>query len=1066
MQLDQDRRYIVIETEKADIDQSLRLLVDGEDLYRPGYTSWKYYLNAGVNVFVIEVTSADKRYKENYTIKVTRGDPNKAHTVTVVDGTTSLKRVFEGEGVHLTPEDRSARGEQFFKWKFEGLGDIKSSRDAKKTITIKDTDVKATATYMTDKTNPYLKDIKVGSKESSGINWDYYDYIPKFSTLENSYEVTLVNNSADVVVLMECPDSNQNIEVTCGNEKLEVKDVEGGKSFTSSIGEYITKKFIIKVKAAEGDEGYTYYLKVRRCPVEITPETINVGFRSGEGSGIMYDSSAPKNSTFKAPPCKFKAPKNKEFDKWSYKLGEQTLYAKEGDEIRTTDQHLVLTAIWKLVANPEPEIPRTEFDTFANSNGGFKWFKCKTADGKDKKITPGTKVKVSYKLYDTSELDKIIVFNEKNETFDLVNDEFIMPACDVTVRFLSKAKNFKIKYTESEFGTFEESQKTATYYSGVSVKVNAKPGYEIDKITVKASNGENVSLTGDSSFLMPACDVTVTASFKKIIYEVKYINKEDNQTIKSQKATVDDEVTLKYDIPRGYKVNTLTLSPENEDDREKYSISVIDGKFKMPPCDVRIEIEFVQVETDTEDEVETVKVTFVKNGHGASPSTVVQYVAKNSEVPGIDGMNDTKYDFVGWYTDSQCTNKFIGNITEPITLYAKWELKPNESEDDHGNTGSGDEDHGDNDEDHGNDPDPGHQDPDPNPDPEHPTPTPNPNPNPITVSFNMMGRGNQVPAQTVKENAKAFKPQDPSAAGYTFGGWFTESTLTNKFDFNTPITRAITLYAKWTKNADTPINPPTPRPTEKGYRIFFDRLYNGDAWTLTRTAEEGEWVRIFTRPDPGYEVYSIVVRDARQRIISIDSETFVMPDSYVSIDVTFRDIYSYRPSYRDDERVYRPQREERKVERKAEAKEVKKESKKFVALKAILTEGSSDLVQYIGDIKNVVKMNIAPYIKNGRTMLSVRYVSEALGFNVEWNHASRTVIIKDKENRVEIPVDTNKIIVNGLATLSDVKPEMRNNRTMLPIANIGRALGLEDGKDIFWNPITKSASITRNIEVK
>lgn len=1062
MQLDQDRRYIVIETEKADIDQSLRLLVDGEDLYRPGYTSWKYYLNAGVNVFVIQVTSADERFTENYTIKVTRGDPSKAHTVTVVDGTTSLKKAFKDEGFSLVPTDYTSEGKTFYKWISEPKISYYADeyKGVKYKFTMPDEDVKITAVYITDKTNPYLNGIKASAKSSTDEEWTEQEVEYAFKKTEQNYTVYLDNKYDKIKVNLDTVYSGQIVEVSKGDERVDVEDDTTGKTFTSdvSVG---TTTFKIKVKAAEGEETFTYILKVTRFEYYPLVENVTITFKPGYETNQGYAYSAEKNKNYKIPSCEISAPSGKVLDKWSYEVDGETRYVKEGEFI-FADKNYTLTAVWK----EAPPDSRTEFDTFANSDGGFEEFKCKTADGKDKKIKPGTKVKVSYKLYDSREFDKIIVFNEKNETFDLVNDEFTMPACDVTVRFLSKAIKFKINYTESEFGTFDASKKTAAYYEGVSVVANAKPGYEIDTITVKASNGSDVSLIDNSYFLMPACDVTVTASFKKIIYEVKYVNKETNNTFKSQKATVDDEVTLQYDIPRGYRVNNLTLSPENEADKDKYSINVIDGKFKMPPCDVRIEIEFVQVATDPEDEVETVEVTFDKNGHGASPSIVVQNVAKNSAVPSIDGLDDQKYNFVGWYTDKQCTNKFIGNITEPITLYAKWELKPNESEDDHGDTGSGDGDHGNDEDDHGNDPDPGHQDPDPNPDPEHPTPTPNPNPNPITVSFNMMGRGNQVPAQTVKENEKAFKPQEPSAAGYTFGGWYEDKGFISVFDFNTAITRPITLYAKWTKNADTPSNPPTPRPTEKGYRIFFDRLYNGDAYTLTRTAEKGEWVRIFTRPDPGYEVYSIVVRDARQRIISMDSETFVMPDSYVSIDVTFRDIYSYRPSYRDDERVYRPQREERKVERKAEAKEVKKESKKFVALKAILTEGSSDLVQYIGDIKNVVKMNIAPYIKNGRTMLSVRYVSEALGFNVEWNHASRTVIIKDKENRVEIPVDTNKIIVNGLATLSDVKPEMRNNRTMLPIANIGRALGLEDGKDIFWNPITKSASITRNIEVK
>ncbi|MDY3902020.1 copper amine oxidase N-terminal domain-containing protein, partial [Peptoniphilus sp.] len=86
-----------------------------------------------------------------------------------------------------------------------------------------------------------------------------------------------------------------------------------------------------------------------------------------------------------------------------------------------------------------------------------------------------------------------------------------------------------------------------------------------------------------------------------------------------------------------------------------------------------------------------------------------------------------------------------------------------------------------------------------------------------------------------------------------------------------------------------------------------------------------------------------------------------------------------------------------------------------------------------------------------------------LGFNVQWDNENRTVILIDKENVVKIPVDTKEIIVNGKVYESDVKPVIKNDRTMLPIANIARALGLKDGKDIIWNGTTKEVVITREI---
>lgn len=129
-----------------------------------------------------------------------------------------------------------------------------------------------------------------------------------------------------------------------------------------------------------------------------------------------------------------------------------------------------------------------------------------------------------------------------------------------------------------------------------------------------------------------------------------------------------------------------------------------------------------------------------------------------------------------------------------------------------------------------------------------------------------------------------------------------------------------------------------------------------------------------------------------------------------------------------------------------------------------LTIGSKDYEVIIGDVVTKGKMDVEPYIKEGRTMLPIRYVAEALGFDVEWDNPNRTVILTDKEYKIEIPVDTNKIIVNGKTYESDVKPEIVNDRTMLPIANIARALGLVDGEDIIWNNESKEVIIKRQVK--
>ena len=134
--------------------------------------------------------------------------------------------------------------------------------------------------------------------------------------------------------------------------------------------------------------------------------------------------------------------------------------------------------------------------------------------------------------------------------------------------------------------------------------------------------------------------------------------------------------------------------------------------------------------------------------------------------------------------------------------------------------------------------------------------------------------------------------------------------------------------------------------------------------------------------------------------------------------------------------------------------------------KIVLTIGSNVMDRELNGISTDIIMDVAPYIKEGRTMLPVRYVAEGLGFDVEWIESTRTVVLLDGTTKVEIPVDTDKIIVNGTVYTGDVKPEIKKGRTMLSIANIARALGLQDGKDIIWNDKSKTVTIYRTILVK
>ena len=66
-----------------------------------------------------------------------------------------------------------------------------------------------------------------------------------------------------------------------------------------------------------------------------------------------------------------------------------------------------------------------------------------------------------------------------------------------------------------------------------------------------------------------------------------------------------------------------------------------------------------------------------------------------------------------------------------------------------------------------------------------------------TVTFNSGSSGSLVPSQSVNKNTPVTRPANPTRTGYNFTGWYTNSTATARYDFNTPVTGNITLYAGW-----------------------------------------------------------------------------------------------------------------------------------------------------------------------------------------------------------------------------------------------------------------------------
>lgn len=162
---------------------------------------------------------------------------------------------------------------------------------------------------------------------------------------------------------------------------------------------------------------------------------------------------------------------------------------------------------------------------------------------------------------------------------------------------------------------------TAHYNDEITIKTTLNEGFNLKSLVVKNANNEEISLTEDNKFSMPAQDVTVSAEFETSTpdtYIISISTQIENGTVVADKASakVDDEITLTPKPAIGYKIKSLkVINANNQNEivtlKENY-------KFAMPAYDVVVIAEF---------EKEDYSITKNITGNGT-----VQVMQNNAEV--------------------------------------------------------------------------------------------------------------------------------------------------------------------------------------------------------------------------------------------------------------------------------------------------------------------------------------------------------------------------------------------------------------------------------------------------
>lgn len=106
---------------------------------------------------------------------------------------------------------------------------------------------------------------------------------------------------------------------------------------------------------------------------------------------------------------------------------------------------------------------------------------------------------------------------------------------------------------------------------------------------------------------------------------------------------------------------------------------------------------------------------------------------------------------------------------------------------------------------------------------------------------------------------------------------------------------------------------------------------------------------------------------------------------------------------------------------------------------------------------NCINTDVLPYVKDNRTFVPVRFVSEALGAEVEWLQEEKKVIIRKEENTIEMWQESSDLVVNGEKSSMDTKVEIADNRTMIPVRFAAENLGCT----VDWDELTYSVLINK-----
>ncbi|WP_169823133.1 SpoIID/LytB domain-containing protein [Anaerobacillus alkalilacustris] len=98
----------------------------------------------------------------------------------------------------------------------------------------------------------------------------------------------------------------------------------------------------------------------------------------------------------------------------------------------------------------------------------------------------------------------------------------------------------------------------------------------------------------------------------------------------------------------------------------------------------------------------------------------------------------------------------------------------------------------------------------------------------------------------------------------------------------------------------------------------------------------------------------------------------------------------------------------------------------------------------------------APFIRNDRTLVPLRFVSEQLGADVSWDSSTLDITITTSNKKLILRGGSRTVSVNARNTTIDVAPEIIRGTTFVPLRFVSEQIGAQ----VKWHENTRSIVIT------